>query len=1068
MQHKYEPLSKRLTKYFLCGMLCQCLMLTATWAWAAPGPVAWPVDLVVTGTVTSADDGGPLPGVNVVIKGTAQGTTTDLNGKYTIQVPDPNTVLVFSFIGFAPQEIDVASRTVINVSLGADVQQLEEVVVVGYGTQKKAVLTGAVVNVSGRDIRQTKNENPQNMLTGRVAGVRVWQKSAEPGSYSANFDIRGMGSPLVVIDGVQRTVQDFQRLNPNDIEDISVLKDASAAIYGIRAANGVVLVTTKKGSHDGKATINYNGSYTFQKPSSMPMLANVYQTMTLYNEQAMNDINGGTIIYDDEDFADFYNGLRTTTDWNSLIIADWAPQTQHNISITGGEEKTQYYVGMGYNFQEGFFKSGDLNYHKYNFRTNITTELAKGLSFNINLSGSADQQNNPYYSTVDIIRNYWSQGVLFPAYADPENTLLNYQGLALEANTVAMMTANVSGYRKYQQKNVLSSATLDFDFASVSNTLAGLKAKALISYDYRQNDNNIHRKEYYQYTYDEATESYIPKLYANSSPGRIRRELYTKQQVLGQFILNYDRPLKGDHNLSGMLGLEAQRRKGDNYYAQRDLAFEMDYLLGGIDEGQLSGMSVNDLYEYVYASVFGRVNYAYANRYLVEVQFRNDGSSKFAPGHQWGFFPSVSLGWRLSEESFFHDITALSFINQFKLRASYGVTANDNAANYEWATGYTYPATGSNAASGYYNSYAPGYVFDGAFAYAASPQALPNVEATWVTAHTLDIGVDFEAWNGLFGFTVDYFDRRQKGLFARASGELPTVVGATAPLENLDSDRQFGIDLALSHRNTLGQVTYKLKAIATVTRQKYLTAVENGPYGNSYDEWRNDNLNNRYQGVQFGYESAGRYLDWDDIWTYAIFKERNVLPGDYKYVDWNGDGEINSLDQHPFAFDQTPWLNFSFAADFTYRRFDFNFLLQGTAMGSMQYKEPLYAIWGTNGGGTLTQYLDRWHPVDPTADPYDPETEWVSGYYGYTGHYPAGNSEFNRVSTAFLRLKSIELGYNVQPKALSWMSLRVFANAYNMLTLTGVRFVDPEHPDDDLGRLYPLNKTYTVGVSASF
>ncbi len=245
--------------------------------------------------------------------------------------------------------------------------------------------------------------------------------------------------------------------------------------------------------------------------------------------------------------------------------------------------------------------------------------------------------------------------------------------------------------------------------------------------------------------------------------------------------------------------------------------------------------------------------------------------------------------------------------------------------------------------------------------------------------------------------------------------------------------------------------------------------MDKGPWGNSYDQWRNDNLNNRYQGVQFGFEAAGRFENWNDIWSYPLYKERDVLPGDYKYLDWNGDGEINDLDEHPIAYDQTPWMNFSLSYDCSYRNFDMNLLFQGSALGSMEYKEPLYSIWGSNGGGTLVQYLDRWHPVDPLADPYDPETEWVSGYYGFTGHYPRSNSEFNRVSTAYLRLKSIEFGYTL-PKVniLPSMNLRVFANAYNLFTITGVKFVDPEHPDDDLGRMYPLSKTYTLGVSVKF
>ncbi len=1082
MQNNYKQLLRKLIPYSLCGIVVQCIVFASAFASAGGHGTDTRANhrsvmadrfqqIAVTGTVTSADDGSVLPGVNIVIKGTTLGTTTDADGKYTLEVPNGNAVLIFSFIGYEPAEISVDSRSVIDHIMVPDIQQLGEVVVVGYGTQEKVSLTGSVAAIKGSEMLRTKNENPQNMLTGRIAGVRMWQRSSEPGTYANNFDIRGFeGDPLVVIDGVPRSMSDFQRLNPADIDNISVLKDASAAIYGVRGASGVMLVTTKKGSKGEKATITYNGSYTLQRPAGFPRLADPYETMTIYNEKSMNNVNGGNIVYGPDAFEEFRSGARRTTDWNSLLIADFSPQTQHDISISGGSDKTQYYIAGGYLYQQGIFKSGDLNYDKMNLRSNITSELAKGLTLNLNLSGFADERNTPYAGAVDIIRNYWKQGVLFPAYADPENTMLSYEGLDLEENTVAMMRSDVSGYRKYRQKNFQSSAALDFDFGTVSPALEGLSAKAMVSYDYRNDNNHIYRREYYQYTFDEVSNSYISKLYSASSPGQMRRELYSKQQTLGQFLLNYKRSF-GKHAINSFLGWESQKRSGDNFYAQRDLAFNIDYLLGGVSENQVSNMSANfaDLYAINYNAALGRINYTYADRYIIEGQFRYDGSSKFINEDQWGFFPSGSIGWRVSEEPFFQSVSALSFVDQLKFRASYGILANDIGMEYQWATGYIYPAVGENAEDGYYNHYAPGYVFGGEFTYGVDP-IISNQQLTWWTASIFNVGIDFEGWNGLFGFSADYFDRRREGLFERRAATIPTVVGTDAPMENVNSDRQFGIDLELSHRNTIGALSYRVRAISTITRRQWLVAVQNGPYGNSYDRWRHDNFNDRYQGVQFGYEGAGRYENWEDIWSYPIYKERDVLPGDYKYEDWNGDGEINSQDEHPFAFDQTPWLNFSLSYEATYRNFDLNFLFQGTAMGSMEYKEPLYAIWGTNGGGTLEQYLDRWHPVDPLADPYNPETEWVSGYYGYTGRYPRGNSDFNRVSTSYLRLKSIEIGYTLPKKtrALSSMNVRVFANAYNMFTMTGVKFVDPEHPDSDNGRLYPLNKTYTVGVSAKF
>ena len=1009
----------------------------------------------------------PVIGATVgVDKGKAK-TVTDIDGNFTLQVP-ANAQIVVNYIGMKPATQSVGGRRELNFVLQDDVNQLQDVVVVGYGTQKRGSITGSVAAVKGDEMVRTKNENPQNMLTGRVAGVRVWQKSSEPGSYNNNFDVRGMGTPLVIIDGVPRDMSDFQRMNADDIQDISVLKDASASIYGLRSANGVVLVTTKKGQA-GQTKFSYNGSYTIQSPKSMPKLLDAYKTMTLYNERNLNNVNGGSKIYTDEMFDEFRNGTRRETDWNNLIFAKTSPQTNHNITVSGGNDKTQYFVSFGAFYQEGFFKSGDLNYHKYNITSNLTTEVYRGLKLSLNINAMTDKQNNPYCTSTDIIRNYWRQGVLFPAYADEAGTMLNYDGLDLEENTVAKMTADISGYRRYKQSQVLTSGIVEYDFGTLFNVLKGLKAKVMFSYDYHLNNNTIYRKQYYQYAYDPATQTYKQKLYASSAPSNLRREHYDTQQFLSQYTLSYNRDF-GPHSIAAVVGMETQRRTGDNFYAMRNLAFSSPYLFNGVEEGQVANSATGGIYSANYNAFIGRLNYSFAQRYLIEGQFRYDGSSKFAKGHRWGFFPSVSLGWVVSEEPWFKKIEFLKGVDQLKLRASYGEMGDDSGANYDWVAGYTYPSTSGNSEKGYYNQYAPGFIFGSQFVYAATPMAIPNELISWYKAKTFNVGVDFDTNNKLFGFSLDYFSRKMTGLYEYRTSVFPTVIGAKPPRENANSSRNFGMELELRHHNRIGRnFVYNVKGIVTITRQKSLTAIQNGPYANAYDQWRNDNLNNRYQGVQFGYEGNGRYQNWDEIWNETLYHEKDLLPGDYKYLDWNGDGEINSQDEHPYAFDQTPWMNYSLSIDCAYKGFDFSMLWQGSALGSMSYEEPLYSIWGQNGGGALEQYWDRWHPADENADPYDPNTKWVKGYYAYTGHYPSANSTFNRVSTAYLRLKQIELGYTLPKwKAFPSLNLRVYANAYNLFTITGVKFVDPEHPSDDLGRLYPLNRTYTFGVQVSF
>jgi len=934
---------------------------------------------------------------------------------------------------------------------------IEEVVAVGYGTQKKATLTGAVSAIKGADIVTTKNENAQNMLTGKISGVRVTQKTSEPGAFNNNFDIRAMGSPLIVIDGIPRTSADFQRLDPNDIDNMSVLKDASAAIYGVRAANGVVLVNTKKGANN-KLELNYSGSFTWQVPSGMPATVDAIGYMTLRNEAAMHNLNGGSPTFNDQQFDDYKTGVKKSTDWYPLVFANYAPQTMHNLSATGGNDRTTYYIGMGYQSQDGFFKSNDLKYKKYNVRSNISTKITDRLTLDLNLNLVMDQQDRPYQDSWWIIRSFWRQGPQIPAYANNDPTK-PYHGLIEGDNPISFMDKNIVGYRQYNTKWIQSSASLKYDIPGVK----GLFVKGLFSYDYNTSNNNIFQKEYNQYRYDEASDTYTK--FTRQSPNRISREAYFKTQTLAQASLNYDGTFN-KHKVGALVLWEAQKRTGDNFSAQRDLGLQLPYLFAGVATGQLATMNSNAdaLYQNSNLALVGKFNYAYDNKYLAEFLFREDGSSKFAPGSQWGFFPAASLGWRISEEKFIKDVAALSFITQLKLRASYGKTGDDGASSYQFVSGYNYP-TGTDS-----RNFTGGYLFDGSFNASADNKGIPNPNITWYTAKTFDVGVDFEAWNGLFGATADYFSRNRQGLLATRNGGIPTVVGAGLPQENLNSDRTYGFDLELSHKNHIGAFNYNVKGMFSLARIKRLY-VERGAIGSSWNNWRN-NQNDRLQGIQAGLQGDGQYQSWEEILSSPTYTGRGTIIGDYKYQDWNGDGEINGNDAHPTRFNQYPWMNYSMIFDASYKGFDINFLLQGSAMSSLVYGEQLrQPMWGNGESGAMVQFMDRWHPVDPKADPYDPKTVWASGHYAYTGTLPDENSTFNVENSAYLRLKSIELGYTVPSRWITKVgvkNLRVSVNAYNVFTLTKVDYVDPEHPNDTYGYLYPLNKTYSVGLNIKF
>ena len=515
----------------------------------------------VTGNVTD-NNGQGLPGVTVKIKGKSTGTITDINGSYSLDNITSDETLLFSFIGMQSREVNVENQNLLNITLRESASELDEVVVVGYGVQKKVTLTGAVSAIKGDDVITTKNENVQNMVAGKIPGVRVTQKTSEPGSFNNNFDIRAMGSPLFIIDGVPRTNEDFQRLDPNDIDNMSVLKDASAAIYGIRAANGVVLVTTKRGSNN-KIEMSYSGSFAWQIPSGFPATVNAIDYMTLRNEQAMHNVNGGTPLFNDAQFNEYLTGKKTSTNWYPLIFSDYAPQTIHNLSVTGGNDKTTYYVGLGYQYQEGFFKTKDLSYSKYNIRSNITTKITDRLTFDLNLNLVMDEQDRPYQDSWWIIRGFWRQGPQIPAYANNDPTKL-YQGLIEGDNPLAFMDANVSGYRKYNNKWIQPAVSLKYDIPGVK----GLYLKGMVSYDYYATNNTVYQKEYNQYQYDEASGTYTT--FVRQSPNRISRDATFRSQLMTQTSLNYNGTF-GKNEVGGLLVWETQQKKSDNFSAQRDL-----------------------------------------------------------------------------------------------------------------------------------------------------------------------------------------------------------------------------------------------------------------------------------------------------------------------------------------------------------------------------------------------------------------------------------------------------------------------------------------------------------------
>ncbi|QXV65612.1 TonB-dependent receptor [Mucilaginibacter sp. 21P] len=1019
-----------------CGLLSFWLLLLCINVNAQTIPV--------TGVVS--DQSGVLPGVSVAIKGTTTGAVTDVNGKYTLNVTGGQK-LVFSFLGYATQEIVYSGQKQLNVKLATNASTLNEVVVVGYGTQRKATLTGSVASVTGSEITTTKNENVLNSLTGKVAGLRVTQNSAEPGSFDNSFSIRGFGDPLVVIDGVPR--DNITRLDPNDIESVSVLKDASAAIYGVRAANGVILVTTKRGKK-GTLELNYSGTYGLQVPSGLPKPVGALDFMTLVNEQLLHNVNGGQVKYSQADFDAFRNGTRTSTDWYSPVIKNSVPQSQHNLNAMGGSDNTNYFVSMGITQQDGFLRSNDLNYKRYNLRSNLTTHITKNLSVDVNINGTLDEKNQPYQDAWWIIRSFWRQVPTQPIYANNNPAYLNI-GEVDGSNPVALADADVNGYRKYTNRWLQSQVSATWEIPYVQ----GLSAKGLFAYDYYHSNNKLYQKTYNQYSYDANSDTYRPTAY--QSPATIRTESFERPGTLMQLSLNYDHTF-GDHSFTGLLLYEENHRQQDNFYAQRELSLPVDQIFAGNAQNQIGSANIGDIYDYVNKSVVGRINYNYKSKYLAEVSFRQDGSSRFSPTKRWGFFPAASLGWRITQEDFWKN-SGLSFINDLKLRAAYGKVGDDSALAYQFLTGYRYPANGSN------NQLPPGSVFDGTFVNAVENLGIANQNLTWFNAETYNIGLDAEAWNGLIGATFNVFRRDRSGLLGTQILNLPSVVGATLPQENLNSDRTQGFEIELSHRNHIGAFNYNIRGNVAYARTQNRTVVQ-ARFGNSQLNWHN-NQNNRWNNIYWGYGAGGRYTNYQDILNNNQFVSRNAVVGDYIYQDWNGDGQITGDDVHPIAYNSAPLTNFGLTIGGSYKGFDFNMVWQGATGVTVSYQEQLnIPLWG--GGSALAMFMDRYHPTDPNADPYNPNTVWTPGNYALTGTTADVNSMFNIQDASYVRLKSAEIGYSLSPGAIKKIGIkgaRIFVNGYNVLTFTGVKYLDPEHPSSTYGYLYPLNKTFSLGVN---
>ena len=1025
--------------------------------------------ITVTGTVRDTA-GAPLERVNVHIKGTTLGTTTDQQGHFTLNIPDKQAVLQFTYLGYITQEVVAGDNTSFNIRLVYQINSLTDVVVVGYGqTQARTRVTGAISTIKGEEIRTTKNENVVNMLTGKVPGMRILQKSSEPGAYDNVFDIRGMGSPLVVIDGVPRGSGDLSRMDPNEIDNISVLKDATAAIYGVRAANGVILVTTRKGSKssNGKFDITYSINQSWQQFLNTPKTVSALDYMMLKNEAQKRDFGNNFFTMRPPSFSQadmdlFLNGTKTSSDWVGATMKNFAPETQHTLSVNGGGDRINYFFNLGYMKQDGLFKSGDMNYDRFNFRSNINAKITDRLRATILTSGYLDTKNQPggrgvwemfkyTYNTLPTDQIYANNNPAYP-HLEPDN-----------ANPVVITNADMVGAQSYKNKNFQGQLALEYDVPGIK----GLTAKGMYNYGFNISDNNQVKKSYKLYEYDPQNDFYKPTIAAN--PSTVNRGYWNNTATLFQLSLNYNQRFKEVHNVTALLLYEESNAKVDNFSAQREFSLGIPYLFAGDLNNQSGYMDPNGLSQIVTKGIIGRVGYDYKAKYIVDFSFRQDGSSKFVNTHQWGFFPAASVGWRLSEEPFIQQLIAPHILNNLKIRASYGKTGDDGSTAFQSFPGYDYPRDG--------------YIMGGTFVNGIASRGIVNPNLTWSTAKTLNVGIDADLYKGLIGGSVDYFIRNRDGLPDSRITSLPGTLGASLPKENLRSDQTRGIEVSLTHRNKIGEISYYVNTNISSTRTKMIH-MEQTRAGNSYDNWKNSQQD-RYTNIWWGKEYGGQFTSYDQIYNHGVNTgggNQNVVPGDYYYTDLNHDGVIDAKDETPIAVRDIPAVNYGMTIGASWKGIDFNMLLQGATQFYVQYTEQM-ANPLMYSGGTQVQFLDRWHTLDPKADVFDPKTQWVPGNYPAMGSPIAEGSKAVQ-NASYLRIKSLEIGYSL-PKVLLRRvgigNLRVYVNSYNLATFTGLKYSDPEHPGEVAdpkngdqwnysqgGYKYPMNRTFSIGASVTF
>lgn len=1023
-----------------------------------PVPVKKNQQLLVSGTIND-QKGQPLPGANILEKETNNGTQSDFDGNFTLEVTDKNAILVVSFLGFVTKEVVVGEQTNLSISLEEDAASLDEIVIVGYGSQKKVNLTGSVDDVSGDVLTQRSATNSANLLQGRMTGVDVIQPSAEPGQNTPTIQIRGLGSyggsndPLILIDGAAGSLSN---LSPDMIENVTVLKDAaSSAIYGARAANGVILVTTKKGKK-GKPVVSYRVNFSVQTPTALPdFVDNSAEYMTMFNT-AYDRSNPEQVYYPESEIEKYRNG---TYPWNFNSVDYWfknATVQNHNLSMSGGGDKSLYNFSVSALTQDAM--APGYRYNRYNGLFNYSTDVNDWLTMSTSFNLTSTEDTRPPMMNLFVPMYIYATSPLSPPYL-PDGRIAGeaYVGeQVVQYRQSPQEVFDLIGNQFFNTNNL--NAHMNFEV----KPLEGLtwRTKFAVNYQYRYF--KMHQKDYKTYFWhnidifpndglDVLPDNQTSVSLAAEVPG-VTDEHMTEYTPTIFSTLVYDTTIDEDHNVSAMAGYEQVSFKRRILRANRpsSVAPYLTDLQGYSSEGEklynthfrLAALERPE--EWGIRSFFGRVAYNYQEKYLFEANLRYDGTSKVSPDYRWGLFPSASAGWVMSKENFIKD--NIDWLDHFKIRASYGKLGNQNIGSYLYQNNL---------------SISSGYSFEEGYTQGAQLTSFRDQSLQWETTEMTDIGVDIKIKNSLLGVSFDYFNKNTYDILA--SVQIPSSSGLSSPTVNNGEMNNKGFELELTHANNINEeFFYDVNFMLT-------------KYKNEVVSIYSPRIGSTIRDVGLPYDQFNLWV-WDGIFQESDITsgnypahERNVNPraGDLKMKDIDGDGDVDGDDRVPIS-GRYPDFNYSFGFNFKYKDFGLNMFFQG-----VKGRKAHLPYWTPNspfGSGIppVKDWRNAWTPDNPTNSM---PALHIDGYSGVSAY---ANSTYFLHDTSYLRLKNVMLSYNVPEsiiKKIHAQQLMVYVSADNLITWTDFKNQDPERHLSSFSTVFlswPQARMFNVGLNVKF